>query len=212
MPRGTTMPWCCRCWSPSSSFRRGSARSCSWRSCTFFPASGSTCWRWAVVLLVGAAVWFFWSLFSRPETDLLTPRWFQEMLPPPATRPGEAAAQLVAQLGLAGSGRPRLVGGRDVSRPLDRQRPLLPRVGRDVRRADLPQGLLASRRPRLAADPRADGLVRPHAEPLPGIPLASRAADPGERRAAVPPRSVAMVPVPDPDLPPVDVLHERASR
>ena len=26
-----------------------------------------------------AAVWFFWSLFSRPETDLLTPRWFQEM-------------------------------------------------------------------------------------------------------------------------------------
>ena len=36
---------------------------------------------------------------------------------PPATRPGEAAAQLVAQHGLAGSGRQRLVGGRAVSRP-----------------------------------------------------------------------------------------------
>ena len=36
--------------------------------------------------------------------------------PPPATCPGEAAAQLVAQFGLAGSGRQRLVGGRDVSR------------------------------------------------------------------------------------------------
>ena len=96
----------------------------------------------AVALLVGAAVWFFWSLFSRPETDLLTPRWFQEMLQPPATRPGEAAAQLVAQFGLAGSGRQRLVGGRDVSRAVDRQRPVLPRAGRDVRRANLPQGLL----------------------------------------------------------------------
>jgi ABC-2 type transport system permease protein len=32
-----------------------------------------------VGLLVGATVWFFWSLFSRPETDLLTSRWFQEM-------------------------------------------------------------------------------------------------------------------------------------
>ena len=73
--------------------------------------------------------------------------------PPPATRPGEAAAQLVAQFGPAGSGRQRLVGGRAVSRPLDRQRPVLPRVGRDVRRADLPQGLLGGRRPRLAAGP-----------------------------------------------------------
>ncbi len=33
-----------------------------------------------IVVLVGAAVGFFWSLFSRPETDLLTPHWFQEML------------------------------------------------------------------------------------------------------------------------------------
>ncbi len=31
-------------------------------------------------LLVAAAFWFFWSLLSRPETDLLTPRWLQEML------------------------------------------------------------------------------------------------------------------------------------
>jgi ABC-2 type transport system permease protein len=34
----------------------------------------------AVVLLLVAAVVFFWSMFSRPETDLLTVRWFQEML------------------------------------------------------------------------------------------------------------------------------------
>jgi len=33
----------------------------------------------AVALLVAAAVWFSWSLLSRPETDLFTPRWFQEM-------------------------------------------------------------------------------------------------------------------------------------
>ncbi len=31
-------------------------------------------------LLVGAAIWFFWTLFSRPEADLLTPHWFQEIL------------------------------------------------------------------------------------------------------------------------------------
>ena len=31
-------------------------------------------------LLVGAAVWFLWSFFSRPQTDLLTPHWFQAML------------------------------------------------------------------------------------------------------------------------------------
>ena len=34
----------------------------------------------ALGLLVGAAAWFFWSLFSRPEADLLTPRWLMEML------------------------------------------------------------------------------------------------------------------------------------
>jgi ABC-2 type transport system permease protein len=34
----------------------------------------------AIALLIGVTVWFFWSLVSRPETDLLTPRWFQEML------------------------------------------------------------------------------------------------------------------------------------
>jgi ABC-2 type transport system permease protein len=31
-------------------------------------------------LLAGGTIWFFWSLFSRPETELLTARWFQEML------------------------------------------------------------------------------------------------------------------------------------
>jgi len=31
-------------------------------------------------MLVVAAVAFFWSMFSRPETDLLTVHWFQEML------------------------------------------------------------------------------------------------------------------------------------
>ncbi len=33
----------------------------------------------AVIFLIVLAVWFFGSLFSRPETDLFTPRWFQEM-------------------------------------------------------------------------------------------------------------------------------------
>ncbi len=37
-----------------------------------------------LALAVGAAivvaVWFFWSLVARPETELLTPRWFAEML------------------------------------------------------------------------------------------------------------------------------------
>lgn len=33
----------------------------------------------AAGLLAAAAAWSFWSLFSRPETDLLTARWFQEM-------------------------------------------------------------------------------------------------------------------------------------
>ena len=31
-------------------------------------------------MLIAAGVWFFWSLLSRPETDLFTPRWFQEVL------------------------------------------------------------------------------------------------------------------------------------
>ena len=31
----------------------------------------------AVVIL---AIWFFWAIVARPETDLLTPRWFAEML------------------------------------------------------------------------------------------------------------------------------------
>ena len=33
-----------------------------------------------VGLLVAITAWYFWSLFSRPEADLLTPRWFQRML------------------------------------------------------------------------------------------------------------------------------------
>lgn len=33
-----------------------------------------------VLLVIGAAVWFFWSVVARPESDLLTPRWFQDML------------------------------------------------------------------------------------------------------------------------------------
>jgi ABC-2 type transport system permease protein len=34
----------------------------------------------AVVVLLIVAIWFLWSLISRAETDLLTPRWFQDML------------------------------------------------------------------------------------------------------------------------------------
>ena len=34
----------------------------------------------AIGLLVAVVAWFFWSLLSRAESDLLTPRWFQEML------------------------------------------------------------------------------------------------------------------------------------
>ncbi len=34
----------------------------------------------AAGVLVVAITWFFWSLLSRAESDLLTPRWFQEML------------------------------------------------------------------------------------------------------------------------------------
>ena len=32
------------------------------------------------LLVIAAAVWFFWSMVARPESDLLTPRWFQDML------------------------------------------------------------------------------------------------------------------------------------
>jgi ABC-2 type transport system permease protein len=46
----------------------------------FFPRKRAHLLAFGILLLVGAVVWFFWSLFSRPETDLLTPRWFQEML------------------------------------------------------------------------------------------------------------------------------------
>ncbi|MGA2253768.1 MAG: hypothetical protein ABSG53_03830, partial [Thermoguttaceae bacterium] len=45
----------------------------------FFPRKRVHLLGFAVVLLVALAVWFFWSLLSRPETDLFTPRWFQEM-------------------------------------------------------------------------------------------------------------------------------------
>lgn len=31
-------------------------------------------------MLLGAGYWLFWSLFKGPESDLLTPTWFQEML------------------------------------------------------------------------------------------------------------------------------------
>jgi ABC-2 type transport system permease protein len=34
----------------------------------------------ALFVVVALAVWFCWSLVARPETDLLTPRWFTEML------------------------------------------------------------------------------------------------------------------------------------
>jgi len=33
----------------------------------------------AVLLLLAAAAWFFWSLLSRPVSDLFTPRWYLEM-------------------------------------------------------------------------------------------------------------------------------------
>ena len=45
----------------------------------FFPRKRVHLLACALILLVVAAVWFFWSLLSRPETDLFTPRWFQEM-------------------------------------------------------------------------------------------------------------------------------------
>jgi ABC-2 type transport system permease protein len=32
-----------------------------------------------VAVLAAVAVWLFWALFSRPETDLFTPLWYQEM-------------------------------------------------------------------------------------------------------------------------------------
>ena len=34
----------------------------------------------AACAVVAAAIWFFWSLLSRPENELLTPLWFAEML------------------------------------------------------------------------------------------------------------------------------------
>jgi ABC-2 type transport system permease protein len=34
----------------------------------------------AAGLLLAALLWFFWSLFSRPASDVLTPGWFQDML------------------------------------------------------------------------------------------------------------------------------------
>ena len=45
----------------------------------FFPRKRVHLLACALILLVVAAVWFFWSLLSLPETDLFTPRWFQEM-------------------------------------------------------------------------------------------------------------------------------------
>ncbi|MGO9113522.1 MAG: putative ABC transporter permease subunit [Thermoguttaceae bacterium] len=46
----------------------------------FFPRKRGHLLALGIALLIGATVWFFWSLFSRPESDLLTPRWFLEML------------------------------------------------------------------------------------------------------------------------------------
>ncbi|MEI8372393.1 MAG: hypothetical protein WCJ35_06100 [Planctomycetota bacterium] len=46
----------------------------------FFPRKRGHLLALTVVLMIGVTVWCFGSLFSRPETDLLTPRWFQEML------------------------------------------------------------------------------------------------------------------------------------
>ena len=44
-----------------------------------FPRKRMHLLTFALVLLAVTAVWYFWSLLSRPETDLFTPRWFQEM-------------------------------------------------------------------------------------------------------------------------------------
>lgn len=46
----------------------------------FFPRKRIHLFTLTIVLVIGVTVWCFWSLFSRPETDLFTPRWFQEML------------------------------------------------------------------------------------------------------------------------------------
>ena len=71
----------------------------------------------AVGLLVAATVWFFWSLFSRPETDLLTPRWFQEMLHRLQLAQEKPLPNWWLSSGLLEAAGQRLVGGRDVSRP-----------------------------------------------------------------------------------------------
>ncbi len=45
----------------------------------FFPRKRVHLFALAMGLLIAVTAWFFWSLFSRPETDLFTPRWFREM-------------------------------------------------------------------------------------------------------------------------------------
>jgi ABC-2 type transport system permease protein len=45
----------------------------------FFPRKRVHVLAFALGILFAVAAWFLWSLCSRPESDLLTPRWFQEM-------------------------------------------------------------------------------------------------------------------------------------
>jgi len=46
----------------------------------WIPAARLKVLSWGIVLLVAFAVWTIWSVVAGPESDLLTPGWFQEML------------------------------------------------------------------------------------------------------------------------------------
>ena len=101
---GTTSPCCCRCWWPSSSFRRGSARSCCWRSCTSFRRKRCTAGRRRVRGYRVGVVVLLVAVFAAAK-PICSRRHGSRRCSAACNMPKEAAAQLVAQLGVAGSGR-----------------------------------------------------------------------------------------------------------
>ena len=100
-------------------------------------------------------LWLGWSVLNGGQSDLLTPRWFQEFRAV-AVHGKSAAAELVAEHRIARSGpaadgglvrRSSLVGEHHVSRPADFQRAAVSSACRLVRRARLSRQALAECRP-----------------------------------------------------------------
>ena len=175
----------------------------------FFPRKRMHVLGLAFCAAVIAAVWFFWSLVARPETELLTPRWFVEMLrrlqmtqekPLPnwwlSSGLLETAARdwseglLFLVLLIANALFVRELAGFFAAR-----------IYRPAYWATMAVGSRPAR--------RADGLVRPRAEFLLAVSPTPGADDPDERSATLPPRSAAMVAVPYSLRPAGPLLHQR---